>query len=60
MEEKHEKLVNDLSTVVQFEESKKDEKGSQDAFQSTKDWVFGFVDAAVKKLKELDLRFEFW
>jgi DUF4097 and DUF4098 domain-containing protein YvlB len=58
MEEKHEKLVNDLSTVVQFEESKK-EKSTQDSFQSTKEWIFDFVDAAVKKLKELDLDFNF-
>lgn len=58
IEEKHEKLVNDLSTVVHFEESKK-EKSTHDSFQSTKDRIFDFVDAAVKKLKELDLDFNF-
>ena len=58
MEEKHEQLVKDLSTVVQFEESKK-EKSTHDQFQSTKDRIFDFVDAAVKKLKELDLDLNF-
>ena len=58
MEEKHEQLVGDLSTFVQFEESKK-EKSSHDQHQSTKDRIFDFVDAAVKKLKDLDLDFHF-
>ena len=58
MEEKHEKLVTDLSTVVQFEEQKK-EKSTQDQFQSTKERIFDFVDSAVKKIKELDLDFNF-
>ena len=58
MEEKHEKLVKDLSTYVQFEEGKK-EKNTHDQFQSTKDRIFDFVDTAVKKLKDLDLDLHF-
>ena len=35
------------------------EKSSQETFQSTKDKFFDFVDAAVKKIKELDLDLNF-
>ena len=35
-EEKQEQLITELSTFVKYDEKQKDEKGSQDAFQSTK------------------------
>ncbi|WP_160722595.1 DUF4097 family beta strand repeat-containing protein [Bacillus sp. USDA818B3_A] len=58
MEQKQAQMVNELSTAVQFEETKKEEP-SQAKYQSTKDKIFEFVDLALKKVKDLDLDLNF-
>ena len=45
-------------TTSSFEEVKKEDTFNQN-FKSIKDKVFGFVDSAVKKVKEVDLDFNF-
>ena len=62
MEEKQDKLFKELSTVVNFEESKKEsrkEHDSQQKYYSTKEKIFEFVDIALKKIKDFDLDFNF-
>lgn len=58
MEAKQESLIKELSTFVQYDEKQKD-YSSQSKGSSTKDKIFEFVDMAVKKLKDLDLDFNF-
>lgn len=58
MEQKQEEIVNELSTAVKFEEAKK-EDAYQEKFKSAKEKVFEFVDSALKKIKDLDLDFNF-
>ncbi|WP_394234682.1 DUF4097 family beta strand repeat-containing protein [Niallia oryzisoli] len=63
MEEKQEQLVTELSTVVHSDEHTKQDKHShsqsQHSYQSTKEKFFEFVDSAVKKIKDLDLDWNF-
>lgn len=59
MEKKQEELVNELSTVVKSEESKKEDESYQHKFQSLKDIIIDFVDSAFKKIKDVDLDFNF-
>ncbi|GHH97523.1 DUF4097 family beta strand repeat-containing protein [Neobacillus kokaensis] len=57
-DQKKEQMINELSTVVQFEEAKKEDP-FQTKYQSTKDKIFEFVDSALKKIKEFDFDFNF-
>lgn len=57
-QQKQDEIVNELSTVVQFEEAKKDEKVHH-KFQSTKEKIFDFVESALKKIKDFDLDLNF-
>lgn len=57
-EQKHEEIVNELSASVKFEEAKKDEPFNY-KFNSTKEKILDFVDSAFKKIKEVDLDFNF-
>ncbi|WP_042353991.1 DUF4097 family beta strand repeat-containing protein [Bacillus rubiinfantis] len=57
-EQKQEQIMNDLSTVVQFEETKKEDP-VYSKVQSTKEKIFEFVDSALKKIKEFDLDLNF-
>ncbi|KAB2329082.1 DUF4097 domain-containing protein [Cytobacillus depressus] len=57
-EEKKAELVQELSTTVKFEEAKKDEPFNY-KFQSAKDKIMDFVDTAFKKIKDVDLDFNF-
>ncbi|PLR78167.1 DUF4097 domain-containing protein [Bacillus sp. V3-13] len=50
--------ANELSTTVQFQETKKEQSAHQ-KLQSTKDKIFEFVDAAFQKIKDFDLDFNF-
>lgn len=59
MEKKQEELVNELSTVVKSEEGKKEDESYQHKFQSLKDMILDFVDSAFKKIKDVDLDFNF-
>lgn len=64
IEKKQEELVNELSTVVKFdegkqEENKQDNDSFQNKFQSLKDVIVDFVDSAFKKIKDFDLDFNF-
>ncbi|AGK55626.1 DUF4097 family beta strand repeat-containing protein [Bacillus sp. 1NLA3E] len=59
MEKKQEELVNELSTVVKFDEEKKEEDSTQFKYQSLKDKIVDFVDSAFKKIKDFDLDFNF-
>ncbi len=59
MEKKQEELVNELSTVVKFDEEKKEEDSNQFKYQSLKDKIVDFVDTAFKKIKDFDLDFNF-
>ena len=58
VEQKQAEIVNELSTAVKFDQSKKEETMHQ-RFQSTKDKIFDFVDSAFKKIKDFDLDFNF-
>lgn len=57
-EQKKEQMINELSTVVQFEEAKKGDSFNA-KYQSTKDKIFEFVDSALKKIKEFDFDLNF-
>ncbi|QED49546.1 DUF4097 family beta strand repeat-containing protein [Cytobacillus dafuensis] len=57
-EVKKEELFQELSTTVKFEEAKKEDPFNY-KFQSAKDKIFDFVDTAFKKIKDLDLDFNF-
>jgi DUF4097 and DUF4098 domain-containing protein YvlB len=57
-DEKQEQLAKELSTAFKFEEAKKEDP-FQGKFQSTKEKVFEFVDSALKKIKDIDLDFNF-
>ncbi|WNS75050.1 DUF4097 domain-containing protein [Bacillus sp. DTU_2020_1000418_1_SI_GHA_SEK_038] len=57
-EGKKEDLVQELSTTVKFEEAKKEEPFNY-KFQSAKDKIIDFVDSAFKKIKDMDLDFNF-
>jgi DUF4097 and DUF4098 domain-containing protein YvlB len=59
MEQKQEQLLNELSTVVDFEEGKKEEEHQSYKSHSMKDKVFDFVDTALKKIRDFDLDFNF-
>jgi DUF4097 and DUF4098 domain-containing protein YvlB len=59
LEQKQEELLNELSTVVNFEESDKKEETNSYKTQSMKDKLFDFVDTALKKIKDFDLDFNF-
>ncbi len=58
MEQKQEQIVNELSTVVKFEEEKKEDP-IYEKYQSTKEKIFEFVESALKKIKELDFDLNF-
>jgi DUF4097 and DUF4098 domain-containing protein YvlB len=58
MEQKQEEIIHELSTVVNFEEAKKEDPVHH-KFQSVKDKIFDFVDSALKKMKDFDLDFNF-
>lgn len=58
-EQKEEELLNELSTVVKFDEGKKEEDSYNYKVHSLKDKIIDFVDSAVKKLKDFDLDFNF-
>ncbi|WP_066065553.1 DUF4097 family beta strand repeat-containing protein [Neobacillus soli] len=58
MEQKQEQIVNELSTAVNFEETKKEDP-FQAKYQSTKDRIFDFVDTALKKIKDFDFDLNF-
>jgi DUF4097 and DUF4098 domain-containing protein YvlB len=66
-EERQEEIVNELATVVQFEEERKEgpfqedrkEDQFQAKFQSAKEKIFDFVDSAVKKIKDFDFDLNF-
>ncbi|RFU69373.1 DUF4097 domain-containing protein [Peribacillus saganii] len=55
---KKEEMVTELSTFVNSDESKSNTQ-SYKKIPSTKEKIFGFVDEAVRKLKEFDLDFHF-
>ncbi|PLR99106.1 DUF4097 family beta strand repeat-containing protein [Bacillus sp. T33-2] len=55
---KFEEVKKEPEASVKFEEVKKEEYG-YDKFQAVKDRVFDFVDTALKKVKDLDLDFNF-
>lgn len=57
-EQKHQQIVQELSTAVKFEEAKKEDTVHQ-KFQSTKEKIFDFVDSALKKIKDLDFDLNF-
>ncbi|AZU63933.1 DUF4097 family beta strand repeat-containing protein [Neobacillus mesonae] len=57
-DQKKEQMINELSTVVQFEEAKKEDP-FQAKYQSTKEKIFEFVDSALKKIKEFDFDLNF-
>ncbi|WP_141432973.1 DUF4097 domain-containing protein [Bacillus sp. 03113] len=62
MDEKEEKLVGELSNAVNFEEAKKQNQEQSSGsyhFHAVKGKIFDFVDSAVKKIKEVDLDFNF-
>lgn len=56
--EKKDELVQELSTAVKFNEAKKEEPLNY-KFQSAKDKILDFVDSAFKKIKDMDLDFNF-
>ncbi|WP_338471813.1 DUF4097 domain-containing protein [Niallia sp. XMNu-256] len=59
-QEKQEKLVTELSTVVKSnDQQQRYERKAHETFQTTKDKIFDFVDSAVKKIKEFDLDLNF-
>lgn len=58
MEQKQEDLIKELSAEVKFEEAKKGEPYSS-KHQSAKEKIIDFVDSAFKKVKDLDLDFNF-
>jgi DUF4097 and DUF4098 domain-containing protein YvlB len=59
VEKKQEELINELSTVVNFEEGKKAEESDPFKYQSLRNKVLEFVDSAFKKIKDFDLDFNF-
>jgi DUF4097 and DUF4098 domain-containing protein YvlB len=58
MEQKQEKIAQELSTAFKFEEAKKGDSVNGKV-QSTKDKIFDFVDSALKKVKDLDIDLNF-
>ncbi|MGX1402075.1 DUF4097 and DUF4098 domain-containing protein YvlB [Bradyrhizobium japonicum] len=58
MEQKQEQIINELSTAIQFQESKKEDPFNA-KFQSTKEKIFEFVDSALKKIKDMDFDLNF-
>jgi DUF4097 and DUF4098 domain-containing protein YvlB len=58
MDQKQEKIAQELSTAFKFEEAKK-EDSMNSKVQSTKEKIFDFVDSALKKVKDLDLDLNF-
>nr|WP_251554959.1 DUF4097 domain-containing protein [Neobacillus muris] len=58
MEQKQEQILNELSTVVEFQESKKEDPFNA-KLQSTKEKIFEFVDSALKKIKDMDFDLNF-
>jgi DUF4097 and DUF4098 domain-containing protein YvlB len=58
MDQKQEKIAQELSTAFKFEEAKK-EDSMNSKVQSTKEKIFDFVDTALKKVKDLDLDLNF-
>lgn len=59
MEEKQEKLFEELSKVVHFEDGKKSSSSTQHKAQTAKDKIMEFVDFAFKKIKDFDLDWNF-
>jgi DUF4097 and DUF4098 domain-containing protein YvlB len=59
MEKKQEQMVNELATVVQFDETKKEEEADQFKFHSLKGKIIDFVDSTFKKIRDFDLDFNF-
>src|SRR6476620_3757526 len=58
MENKREQIVTELSTTVNFDETKKGEP-VKEKYQSTKEKIFDFVDSALKKIKDFDFDLNF-
>src|SRR6478609_3216178 len=58
MEQKQAQIVNELSTAVNFEETKKEDP-LHAKYQSTKEKIFDFVDSALKKIKDFDFDLNF-
>lgn len=61
LEKEHhaEKLFTELSTDVQAGQEQKHDTNESDKHSSTKTKIFDFIDSAVKKIKDLDLDFNF-
>ncbi len=59
MEKKQEQMVNELATVVQFDETKKEDEPDQFKFYSLKGKIIDFVDSTFKKIRDFDLDFNF-
>ncbi|MFE8701600.1 DUF4097 family beta strand repeat-containing protein [Cytobacillus sp. FJAT-54145] len=59
MKQKEEEIIGELSTVVNFDDTKKEDYSNSQKFQSVKDKLFDFVDSALKKIKDLDLDLNF-
>jgi len=58
VEEKKEEIIQELSTNVKFEEAKKEDTFNQTIY-SVKDKIIDFVDTVYKKIKDVDLDFNF-
>lgn len=58
-EKKAQKLFTELSTDVQYEEEAKHHTNEHHKHTSTKTKIFDFIDSAVKKIRDLDLDFNF-
>lgn len=58
VEEKKEEIIQELSSNVKFEEAKKEDPFNQ-TFHSVKDKIIDFVDTVYKKIKDVDLDFNF-
>ncbi|WP_349293078.1 DUF4097 domain-containing protein [Cytobacillus spongiae] len=59
MEKKQEEMINELSTVVDYDYGKNEQTSSSKTAQSTKEKILEFFDVAVKKIKDFDLDLNF-
>lgn len=59
MKKKEEAMIQELSTVVDFEDTKKENIVTNKKVQSTKDKIFDFIDMTIKKIKDFDLDWNF-
>ncbi len=58
VEEKKDEIIQELSSSVKFEEAKKEDPFNQ-TMHSVKDKIIDFVDTVYKKIKDVDLDFNF-